>query len=99
MFTLQARTLRSKRKQPGLVPGLSYDTNTNNNNNKITNKKNGAGERRVTVFPYTDWAQLPAAVRERSPRSSPEPLFGEERRPDTKERRKSSLCTDLPAGQ
>ena len=43
----------------------------------------------LSLIPAVHWAPLPAAVRERSPGSSPlpKPPFGEERRSDTRERR------------
>ena len=49
-------------------------------------------KKQKTFIPFPGFMQalLPAAVKEGSPRSSPE-LFGEERTPDSKERRKSIL--------
>ena len=49
-------------------------------------------KKQKTFIPFPGFMQalLPAAVKEWSPRSSPE-LFGEERTPDSKERRKSIL--------
>ena len=55
----------------------------------------------LSLIPAVHWAPLPAAVRERSPGSSPlsKPPFGEERRSDTRERRtdRAKFVTDMCA--
>lgn len=43
------------------------------------------------ILVFCQSTRLPAAVRERSPRSYPNSLLGEERRPDSRKQRKSSL--------